>query len=157
MIRKIEKVLGVFLKSGVFLSTMGFLTSTLVQIYSRFFMEKAPSWTEEAARLCFVFAIAFSSGLAMKSNFYVYFDFLFQKLPKNWQHRLTIGIYACIIILFMIFSVYGVLWVKSGLQEQSPSMKFPMAIAFISMPLLGLTITFYTIIKIIRILKIKKK
>ncbi len=160
MTRKVEKVLGSFLKAGAILSTIGFMLSTLIQIYGRFFMEKAPSWTEEAARLCFVFAIAFSSGLAMKSNFYVYFDFLFRKFSRDWQYRITIVMYLFVMVLFAVFSFYGVLMVKSGWQEQSPSMKFPMAIAFISMPLLGLTIAFYTffkMIKMIKMLKIKKK
>ncbi|KAA1243454.1 TRAP transporter small permease [Aquimarina sp. RZ0] len=155
-IRKIQRGIGIFLKAGTILSTLSFIITTLIQIYGRFFMAKAPSWTEEAARLFFVFAIAFSSGLAMKGNFYVYFDFIFQKFSGKWQDLILKVTYICIILLFTVFSVYGLLLVGSGWQEQSPSMKFPMGIAFISMPLLGLSITLYAIVKMIMIFKTKK-
>ncbi len=156
MIKKIQKIVGVFLKAGTVLSTLGFITITLIQIYGRFFMEKAPSWTEEAARLFFVFAIAFSSGLAMKSNFYVSFDFIFNKISKAWQNHIQKMTYISILVLCFMFSFYGMLFVYSGWQEQSPSMKFPMAIAFMSMPLLGFAIAFYTVLKMIKMFNTKK-
>lgn len=155
MINKIQKKIGVFLKAGTIISTFGFIVITLIQIYGRFFMDKAPSWTEEASRLLFVFAIAFSSGLAMKTDFYVSFDFIFNKITKNWQNHLRKSTYILIIFLCAIFIFYGIQMVSSGWKEQSPSMKFPMAIAFISMPLMGFAIAFYAFIKVVKMTKTK--
>ncbi len=157
MIIKMQRLVGIFLKVGTILSTLSFIISTLIQIYGRFFMEKAPSWTEEAARLFFVFAIAFSSGLAMKGNFYVSFDFIFKKITAEWQTRIKKITYIFVIILCTIIVAYGLLLVQAGWQEQSPSMKFPMAIAFMSIPLLGFAIAFYAFIKMIKIFKTKKE
>ncbi|WP_298535335.1 TRAP transporter small permease [uncultured Algibacter sp.] len=155
IINKIQKGLGVFLKAGTILSTFGFIGITLIQIYGRFFMDKAPSWTEEASRLLFVFAIAFSSGLAMKTDFYVSFDFIFNKFSKIWQKHLLKATYLFVIVLCIIFTFYGMQLVEAGWKEQSPSMKFPMAIAFISMPLMGLTIGIYALLKMFKLFKTK--
>lgn len=45
MKRLTEKTLNL----GKLLSVAGFIESTLIQIYSHFFLASAPSWTEEVA------------------------------------------------------------------------------------------------------------
>ena len=71
------KLINRSLKYGTLICTYAFIASVLIQIYARFFMESAPSWTEEASRLFFVYAIAFASGLAYRDGYYVALDFFF--------------------------------------------------------------------------------
>lgn len=149
MSNKIQKGFGYFLKIGTVLSTFCFIMITLIQIYARFFMTKAPSWTEEAARLFFVFAMAFGAGLAMKTEFYVSFDFIFNKFSESLQFRLKQLSYIVIVIVCISMIYYGFAFIINGINEQSPSMKFSMAIPFASMPLLGFVIGFYAVSKLI--------
>lgn len=141
------------LKCGTLLGTLCFLVSTLVQIYARFFMEKAPSWTEEGARLFFVFAIGCASGLAMRGNYYVHFDFLFAKFNTLWQRRIRLLIYATLVVLFAIFSVQSFEFLALGWDERSPSLKFPMSIAFLGITAMGLSITFFAATSFFKLLK----
>lgn len=148
-IKRIRKVL----KFGTFLGTLGFIIATLIQIYARFFMEKAPSWTEEAARLFFVFSIGCASGLAMRGNYYVHFDYVYNKFSPQWKKIIKIIINGLLVVLFSILSYYSIEFVLLGKDENSPSLKFPMSIAFLGIALMVFSITFFTVVQFIKQLK----
>ena len=150
---KTSKQIRFVLKTGTLFGTLGFVVATLIQIYARFFMEKAPSWTEEAARLFFVFAIGCASGLAMHGNYYVHFDFLFAKFNTLWQRRLRIAIYAMLTLLFVIFSFQSIQFLILGWDERSPSLKFPMSIAFIGIAIMGVSIAFFAAVTFFKLIK----
>ncbi|TMU57026.1 TRAP transporter small permease [Flagellimonas algicola] len=151
--KTLQRQLGKLLKWGTLLSTLGFVASTLIQIYARFFMAKAPSWTEEAARLFFIFAIGCASGLAMRGSYYVHFDFLYEKLPSKLKSLIMKAIYVLIVLLFVIFTYHSLQFVMDGWIEKSPSLRFPMAVAFIGVTIMGLAISYYAITKLISLFK----
>ncbi|NJB35238.1 TRAP transporter small permease [Croceivirga sp. JEA036] len=128
------------IKWGTVSSTFLFIVLTLVQIYGRFFLEKAPSWTEEAARVAFIYAIAFASGLAIRGNYYVDFGFLFHKLPDRWQQNLRLAIWLSVTFFFLVFTFYALEFVWMGMAETSPSLKYKMAISFSGVAIMGLSI-----------------
>lgn len=133
------------MKWGTLLSTVGFVVCILVQIYARLFLETAPSWTEEAARLFFVVAIGFSAGLALRSGEYVHFDFLFRRMSSGWRQRVVFVIDLLTVGLFAIFLYYAVQLTVLGWAESSPSLKFPMAVPFAGMVILGFSILVYAV------------
>ena len=133
------------LKWGTLLMTGLFIGCILVQIYARLFMTTAPSWTEEAARLFFVLAIAFAAGPALKRDYYVYFDFVYDRLPAAWQRPLLVTIDALTVLLFVLFLYHAVGFTAMGLVERSPSMQFPMVIAFGSMVVLAVSVLLYAV------------
>ncbi len=143
--RRFVKYFGVAMKYGTFLSTVGFVGAILIQIFARLFLETAPSWTEEAARVFFVFAIGCSAGLALRSDEYVQFDFFFRKMNLKWQRRLAFLIDFLTVILFGVFTIYAAQFTIMGLGERSPSLKLPMAIPFGAMLILGFSLLVYAV------------
>lgn len=137
----IEKIL----KAGTLLSTFGFIGSTLIQIYARFFMDSAPSWTEEASRFFFVYAMSFAAGLALKDNYYVYLDVFYAKLKSPARRLVDICVHLTTIALFFVLGIYAIQYVVLGIPEKSPSLGFPMAVAFISMVVMSLSIVIYAV------------
>lgn len=133
------------MKWGTFLSTLGFVAAILIQIFARLFLETAPSWTEEAARIFFVLAIGCSAGLALRSGEYVNFDFFYQRMTPPWQRRLSFMIDLLTVFLFTVFTFCAWQLVVTGWGERSPSLKFPMAIPFGAMLILGVSILVYAI------------
>ena len=134
--KQIVKRISWFLKYGTLVSSLGFIGATLIQIYARFFMDSAPSWTEEAARFFFIYAMCFAAGLAMKDGSYVHFDVLYNKMKKGQQR-----------ILDIIISVFTLL------PEQSPSLDVSMAFAFGSMAIMGLFVSFFAFVDILTKMK----
>lgn len=143
--RLFVKYVGIILKQGTLLSTLGFVACILIQIFARLFLATAPSWTEEAARVFFVIAIGCSAGLALRSGEYVNFDFFYQRMNERWQQRVAFFIDLFTVMLFVVFTVYAVQFTLMGWAERSPSLKFPMAIPFAGMLILGFSLLVYAV------------
>ncbi|GAA4952537.1 TRAP transporter small permease [Algibacter agarivorans] len=149
----LKKGVGRFLKYGTLISSFCFIAVTLIQIYARFFMDSAPSWTEEAARFFFIYAMSFAAGLAMKGGYYVHFDVIYNKMSIRQQNILSIIVSLFTIVLFLILTVYAIQFVKVGIIEHSPSLGVSMAIAFASMVIMGAFITVYAIWDLLKSIK----
>ncbi len=150
-----KKSINRFFKYGTLLGTLGFILTTIIQIYGRFLIEKPPSWTEEASRFFFIYAMSFAAGLAMKDKSYVFFDGIFNKLSNSLKRKLVLIITIVTIILFLVMTVYGVHFTILGIPEKSPSMGISMSIGFVSMVVMGISISYYSIIDLIKLTKRK--
>lgn len=143
-----RKQISRILKYGTLISCYLLIGSVLLQIYARFFMENTPAWTEETSRLFFIYTIAFAAGLAVKSDYYVYLDILFEKMAPLTKKRLLLGIHIVTLVMFAIMCVYSVQLVKLGFREKSPSMDIPMAVAFISIFLMSASVSYYALLEV---------
>lgn len=141
-----EKYLSRILQYGTTLSTYGLIFSVCMQIFARFFLDKTPPWTEEASRMFFIYAISFAAGLALQNNLYVSLDAFFHQFPLKLQKILEPFIPSVTFILFAIFSIFSIKFVILGYSEYSPSMNIRMAYVFLSMPILGISMSFYSIL-----------
>ncbi|MEW4923745.1 TRAP transporter small permease subunit [Algibacter sp. 2305UL17-15] len=150
MLKKhIEKIL----KLGTIWSVFLLIGSVLLQIFARFFLAQAPSWTEEVSRLCFIFSVAFASPLALKSNYYIHLDVFFNMFSNIWKRRINTLILICVFILFFVLAFASIKFVVMGFTENSPSMGIKMGIAFSSMLILGITMCYFIGLKLIKHLK----
>ena len=84
------KTIGWTLKYGTFVSSFGFIVTVSIQVFSRYFLENVPAWTEEASRILFIYAIAFASGLAFKGNYFVKLN-IFKKI-FGYLHQHYLGL-----------------------------------------------------------------
>ncbi|MGB3801840.1 MAG: TRAP transporter small permease subunit [Lewinella sp.] len=147
--RSILRLADSALKWGTLFMTGSFIVCILVQIYARLFLTTAPSWTEEAARLFFVLAIAFAAGPALKRDYYVYFDFIFDKFSPRTRRWVMIAIDSLTVLLFLLFLYESFAFTKMGLVERSPSVQYPMAIAFGSMIILAASVLLYAVARLL--------
>ncbi len=148
-----SKTIGRVLKIGTLWCTLGLIGTVLLQIYARFFMDSAPSWTEEASRLFFIYAVSFASGLAVKTRYYVHLDTFYNSFGTRLKKKLTLIIPIINFILFGILTAYSIESVMLGISEKSPSLGFSMAFAFCSITVMGLSVCFYTYKEILRAIK----
>lgn len=147
-----EYLISRFLKLGALASTSALILSVIVQIYARFFMENAPSWTEEASRVFFIYAISFASGLAFKQHYYVFLDLITPRLTSKMDSMLELLVNILVLLLFLVVTVFSIPYIVMGLDERSPSLGFNMAISFASMFLMGASLCFYSSVKIYRLI-----
>ncbi|SHJ62223.1 TRAP transporter small permease [Pseudozobellia thermophila] len=150
------KFIAKILKFGTLFSTMGFIVCTLIQVYARFFMESAPPWTEEAARVFFIHAVGFAAGLAVRGNYYVNFDLLYQYLGPKAKTYLDIITQLTVFVLFATCAFYGSIFTLNGFDESAPSMGIPMAVPFVSTVVLGCSICLYTWLELLKTIRRKK-
>ncbi len=151
--RKQSAVVARILKLGTLISTFGFIGSTLIQIFARFLLESAPSWTEEAARFFFIYAICFAAGLAMKDNYYVYLDLVYNKLKESQKKILDLAISFFNLILFLVLGIYAIPFVMMAVTEKSPSLRMSMSLAFASIFVMALSVGFYAFLSLLKKLR----
>ncbi|MFS4466517.1 TRAP transporter small permease [Maribacter sp. 2210JD10-5] len=151
-----RKAIGKILKIGTLVSTWGLIAMVLLQIICRFSWFETPSWTEEASRILFIYAISFASGLALKSsNYYVALDAFYDRFGPKFKMFLDKSIPITIFLLFAVFAFYSIRFISLGIIEKSPSMGFNMGVSFCSMFIIGATLCYYAWHKIVKAFKRK--
>ncbi len=144
---------GKILKVGTLISTLALLATVVIQIYGRFFMDSAPAWTEEAARVFFIYTMSFGAGLALRDGEFVLLDVIFNLMKEGLQRKLRIVFAVSTIILFTITGIWSLEYVGMGLNEQSPSMGISMAIPFAGITLMSLSVCWFSVVEIINLIR----
>ncbi len=141
---KIRKYVDLLVESGVVLSLLGMVISVVIQVFTRFFMESAPHWTEEAARIFFIFSVAFGSGLAIRDHAFVQLDYFMNKLKASNKNIVQMIIHVIILLFGLLLSYYSIKFIGIGSSETSPSLQIKMSYVFSSMFILGILVTYYS-------------
>ena len=133
-----------FLKYGTLLTSLGFVITVSLQIFARFFLSDVPSWTEEASRILFIYAIAFASGLAYRGNYFVFFEAFYVEFSEKLKKIIDLILTFMSFLLFGLCAFYTVPMLEMGLDENSPSLQVIMFIPFLSILILSLSISYFS-------------
>jgi len=144
----LKKYVDIISETGVVLSLTGMVLSVAIQVFTRFFMDSAPHWTEEVSRIFFVFAIAFGAGLAIRDRSYVQLDYFMNKFSENTRAKIQFAINIVVLLFGALISVYALQFIQLGASETSPSLQINMSYIFSSMFIMGISIIYYSIVTI---------
>lgn len=148
----IAKVLGI----GAVISFTALISVVSLQVFARFMLPKAPSWTEEASRFLFIYSVAFSAPLALKRGEYVKVDIVVSKMPKKLVEKLDGIIYGFLSLFFLLITYHGYTYASLGTIQTSPAMALPMVIPYSSIAFSAVFITIYSAKRAAGSLKKKK-
>ena len=146
--KKANQYIEQFLKCGTLISTVGLIGVVSIQIFARFALTQAPSWTEEVARFFFVYAISFASGLAMKDKYFVFVDIFFNKMNAKWQSLFLMIISLSVILLFGLMTYYSLELIKIGHAERSSSTSIKMSFIFFSILIMSASIAYFALVQL---------
>lgn len=115
----------------------GFIISVLIQVISRTFLPKTPSWTEELARYLFIYMVAFGSSVAVHKKEFVAVDLIIDFLPKIIRKLIELVI-NIVLLLFVIFVLLKSVLSFAILEYRmvSTAMQVPMQYVYFSMIIL---------------------
>ena len=116
----------------------GFIISVLIQVISRTFLPKTPSWTEELARYLFIYMVAFGSSVAVHKKEFVAVDLIIDFLPKIIRKliELVINIVLFLFVTFVLlksvlsFAILEYRMVSTAMQVPMQYIYFSMIILF---------------------------
>ena len=148
--------LSMFLKYGTLLTSLGFVMTVTVQIFARFFLSDVPPWTEEASRILFIYAIAFSSGLAYRGNYFVFLEAFYANFSDILKKKIDLISPILSLILFGFCGFYSLSMLEMGLNEYSPTLHILMIIPFLSIFILSLSISYYSLMAFLKKIKFWK-
>ena len=148
----------VILEWGTIISALGLIFTVMLQIVTRrFFVAIAPPWTEEISRFFFIYTISFGAGLAQRENYFVSMDYFYRKFNDRVRRIIDIITSSITAVLFLVMTVYSINFIVLGLAETSPSLGFPMSIAFASMLIMSGAVFFYIVKQLIHSIKAEIK
>lgn len=142
----LDKVLGFLVN----LSFILMIAVVLLQVIARYLLPWAPNWTEELARFCFIYLVSMGAALAVKDNGYVSVNFLLDRLSPKYKSLLENIILVCIIGLMFTQFVVSLPLMEIVSIQKSPSMNLNMAFMYGAMAIMGLSVAFYSTLKLIQ-------
>ncbi len=130
---------------GALLSLGGMIVVVGIQVISRFFLEITPHWTEEAARMLFVYSVAFGTGTGISNGDFIRLNLIGKYLSPASERFLQLLTDILILTFSVIIIIHGFSFVRLGMDETSPALQISMGFVFFSMVIMGLAIFIFTI------------
>jgi TRAP-type transport system small permease protein len=119
------------------------LASLTLQVFMRFVLGKALSWSEELALACFSWVMLLSIALGVRHSIHVRMDLLIDRLPSALRHRANQLIWLAIAGLGLFIAWSGVNYVRDSFGTTSAAIGYPIAWLYASAPVAGLLIAIF--------------
>jgi TRAP-type transport system small permease protein len=142
-------------KAGALISLAAMIAAVTIQVFARFFLESAPHWTEEAARIFFVYSVGFGTAIGIKNGDFIRLDLINKYLPERLNKWLNIFTDLAVIVFAVVLTVHSLKFVQFGMDELSPALQITMGFVFISTTLIGLSVILFTAANLYHSLKKK--
>ncbi len=152
MVMKLRKWLDLLLSTLTVLSFSGVIIVVTIQILSRYLPYTA-IWTEELTRYLFIYAVCFGAPLALLRGEFINVDLIFSKMAHGFRRFYEIIIYLVIIVLTITMVIEGFKFTLVGNVQASATMPFQMSVIHAAIFIMGLLLSFYSIMKIILLIK----
>jgi TRAP-type transport system small permease protein len=144
MTRTIRQVYRLF-ATGALISLGSMIIVVGIQVFSRFLMESTPHWTEEAARIFFIYSVAFGTGTGIRNGDFIRLNLIGKYLSPAPGRFLDLVTDIVIIAFSVILIIHSMRFVRLGMDEQSPALEISMGFVFVSMVIIGLAIFIFTL------------
>ena len=154
-----KKILDIFDRAaqvGTFCSLTAMILAVMLQVAARLLLPSAPNWTEEVARICFIYMVAFGAGLGIRNDAFVKLDFLQHYLSQRVYHVLQMIVALSLIVFSSWMMYYSWEFTVLGIDERSPALLISMAFVFFSMELLMISILLFSVEKFYIMLTTKR-
>jgi len=127
---------------------------SFVQVIARYALLTSTPWTEELARLFFVWAVFLGAAIGVKRNLHTRVDFLFVRLPPKAASLLLAGMDVLLAGMAVIMVLYGAQLVLSTRADLSTSLGYPRNWFYLPVPFSGILMLWYLLPDIARRLTI---
>ena len=143
----LEKLLNVILAATV----VTIAVVTIMQVFSRFVLKLPIPWATDVVRISFIFCIFFGATIAVREKSHLSVDFLTSILSNKAQ--VFLEYFSDIFILFfLVFMVrYGFVLAMKSMNQSMPYLTWiKMAYVYMSIPISGTLMIFYTLLNVRR-------
>jgi TRAP-type C4-dicarboxylate transport system permease small subunit len=123
---------------------------SFVQVLARYVLLMSTPWTEELARLFFVWAVFLGAAIGVKRNLHTRVDFLFVRLRPRVAALLLAGMDLLLAGMAVVMLVYGGQLVLSTRADFTTSLGYPRNWFYIPVPLSGIMMLWYLLPSVAR-------
>ena len=129
------------------------LTATLflsfLQVIARYILHFSTPWSEELARLLFVWGVFLGAAVGVKRNLHTRVDFLLIRFPTRAGRLVLAGMDLLLAGMAVVMVVYGGQLVFSTRADFSTSLGYPRNWFYAPVPVAGLFMLWYLVRRVI--------
>lgn len=131
--------------TGAVVSLLGIIAVVTLQVASRFLLDTAPPWTEEAARFLFLYMVGFGLAHGARSGALVRLELLGRFEGKPAYSYLRAAVDMAVGLLSLCLCVYAWRFAANGASEHSPALGLSMAAALASVLVMFFSVFVFSI------------
>ncbi|RSL32117.1 TRAP transporter small permease [Salibacterium salarium] len=113
------------------------ILTILLQISARSFLPQSFSWTEELARLSFVWFCLLGSVMTLTNKMHLGVEYFYEKFNITLKKMTDCFIFLFIAFFGAILCYYGFLLVLNGWDQLTPVLRIPRSYFYMPMPIIG--------------------
>lgn len=120
----------------------------LWQVFSRYILDTSFSWTEEFARFSLIWLAILGAAYLNAKREHLSMDFLYRKLSKSIQKKVSITIEGCIFLFALVVMVFGgvnLVYTTLHLNQLSGTMRIPLGYIYSILPISGLLVMSFSL------------
>lgn len=152
MMPKIKKALDTILYVIVVVLFALLVFIVVWQVFSRLVLNNPATWTEEGARMTFVWLGLFAAALVMGERGHIAVEFLVRKLPDKPERGVAITVQLIILVFAVVVLIWGGWRASQNAWNQDLSaLPFTVGQMYLALPICGALITFYCLYYIVGI------
>lgn len=154
MLTRLNSIVMLFAKIGLFFSFSVLLGSVMIQVVGRLY-GSSPVWTEELTRYALLFTIAFGAGLSFRTGDLVNVDIITEALPNRLARLLRL--FGAISTAALSFYLLPHAWkyVSIGKMQTSPALGVRMDLIHLSIWITLLCLGIFATLRILDIIVFK--
>ncbi len=126
------------------------LILSFVQVVARYVFLLSTPWSEELARLFFVWGVFLGAAVGVKRNLHTRVDFVFQRLPARAAALVLAGMDLLVAGMAVVMILHGSQLLYSTRTDFSTSLGYPRNVFYLPVPVSGLLMLWYLIPGMIR-------
>lgn len=144
-----NRLLGILdrcLAVATIICAMGIISVVTIQIFGRFALTQAPTWTEEVSRWLFIYMVSFAAPLGIRTQSYVGFDSLLLLFPKPISKFIKLASSILILVFSVVLFWYSLSFLKSGSFLTAASLPIKMSSIYVSISILAAMLFLYSLL-----------
>jgi len=125
----------------------------LMQIFSRFVIQRPITWSEAMLTYMFVWSSYVAVSLGVQENIHFSVDVVVRKLNPRWQYILSI-VCAVLLVGFSLFLIkIGFFLVDFNKDQLMPAMPYAMSWPYLALPICGIFSLVHSVNKIYELIR----
>ena len=141
------------LKYALTLLSVILTVSVFLQVLIRFVFKYPLPWTEEVARIAFVYCIFVGATIAVRQNSHLHVDALLVVLPKK-AARALVFLGMLLVGVFLVFVTWqGIVLVRATGVQMTPVMQVPFKYLYLILPVSGALMLLYLVSNMLALIR----
>ena len=141
------------LKYALILFSVVLTVSVFLQVLIRFVFKYPLPWTEEIARIAFVYCVFIGATIAVRENSHLHVDALLVVLPKKVASALVF-LGMLLVGVFLIFVTWqGIVLVRATGVQMTPVMQVPFKYLYLVLPVSGALMLLFLVANLLALLR----